>query len=131
MSDQLRTVEAKFEIVDMKEDVYEEPGDGPKRTRVVLRKRYDGVIVGDGVAEVLTVQGGAGGGYVASERITGTLDGRAGTFVILHSGLADGAVQSSEGKIVPGSGTGALAGISGQAYEREFQVLTLVYGHEE
>ncbi|QKG22247.1 DUF3224 domain-containing protein [Actinomadura verrucosospora] len=122
-----RTIEAEFEITDFDETVYEEPSDGPKMTRVTIRKRYQGVIDGTGVAEVLTAQGGAGGGYVASERIEGTLDGRQGTFVIQHFGLADGDEQSSDGRIVPNSGTGGLAGISGQAMERRFQVLTLTY----
>ncbi|MBO2451517.1 DUF3224 domain-containing protein [Actinomadura barringtoniae] len=122
-----RTVEAKFEIVDVNESQYDEGAEGPKLTRVTIRKRYQGVIEGTGVAEVLTAQGGAGGGYVASERIEGTLDGRQGTFVIQHWGLADGTDQSSDGSIVPNSGTGELAGIAGRAMEREFQVLTLVY----
>lgn len=127
MNDAHQTIEAAFEIVDFDEKVYEEPGDGPKRTRVTIRKRYSGVIEGTGIAEVLTVQGAAGGGYVASERIEGTLDGRQGTFVILHNGLADGDDLSSSGRIVPNSGTGGLSGISGEAMERQFQVLTLVY----
>jgi hypothetical protein len=122
-----RAVKAKFEIVEFDESVYDEHAEGPKLTRVTIRKRYQGVIEGTGVAEVLTAQGSAGGGYVASERIEGTLDGRQGTFVIQHWGLADGADQSSEGSIVPNSGTGELAGIAGRAMEREFQVLTLVY----
>ncbi|MEV1246270.1 DUF3224 domain-containing protein [Nonomuraea sp. NPDC050022] len=120
-------VKAEFEIVEFDEIVYDEHAEGPKLTRVTIRKRYQGVIEGTGVAEVLTAQGGAGGGYVASERIAGTLDGRQGTFVIQHWGLADGAEQSSEGSILPNSGTGELAGIAGRAMEREFQVLTLVY----
>lgn len=127
MTDQERTVEAKFEIIDFDEKVYEEPAEGPKLTRVTIRKHYSGVIDGTGVAEVLTVQGAAGGGYVASERIEGTLDGRQGTFVIQHSGLANGDNQSSDGSIVPNSGTGGFTGVSGRAMERQFQVLTLVY----
>ncbi|MCP2341411.1 DUF3224 domain-containing protein [Actinomadura rupiterrae] len=122
-----RTIEAEFKIVEFEEKVYEEPVDGPKLTRVTIRKRYQGAIDGTGVTEVLTAQGAAGGGYVASERIEGTLDGRHGTFVIQHHGLADGDVQSSDGHIVPNSGTGELAGISGRAMERRFQVLTLIY----
>jgi hypothetical protein len=122
-----RTVKATFEIVEFDESLYDEHAEGPKLTRVTIRKRYQGVIEGTGVAEVLTAQGGAGGGYVASERIEGTLDGRQGTFVIQHWGLADGTDQNSEGSIVPNSGTGQLAGIAGRAMEREFQVLTLVY----
>ncbi|PNE40580.1 MULTISPECIES: DUF3224 domain-containing protein [Streptomyces] len=122
-----RTVQAEFKIVELSESVYDEHAEGPKMSRVLIRKRYEGVIEGTGVAEVLTAQGSAGGGYVASERIEGTLDGRQGTFVIQHWGLADGADQSSAGSIVPNSGTGELAGITGRAMEREFQVLTLVY----
>ncbi|NUW40837.1 DUF3224 domain-containing protein [Nonomuraea rhodomycinica] len=122
-----RTIKAGFEIVKFEESVYEEPAEGPKLTRVRIHKRYQGAIDGTGVAEVLTAQGTAGGGYVASERIEGTLDGRRGTFVIQHGGLADGPDQSSYGSIVPHSGTGGLAGISGQAMEFEFQVLTLIY----
>ncbi|MFI7703689.1 DUF3224 domain-containing protein [Nonomuraea sp. NPDC049480] len=121
-----RTVKATFEIAEFDENVYDERAEAPKLTRVTIRKRYQGVIEGTGVAEVLTAQGDAGGGYVASERIEGTLDGRQGTFVIQHWGLADGAEQSSEGSIVPNSGTGELVGIAGRAMEREFQVLTLV-----
>ncbi|WP_245716762.1 DUF3224 domain-containing protein [Nocardia mikamii] len=92
-----------------------------------VRKRYHGEIEGTGVVHVLTAQGEAGGGYVASERVEGTLDGRAGTFVIQHGGLADGTDLSSFGSIVPGSGTGELAGIRGRAHEAQREVLTLTY----
>lgn len=122
-----RAVEAPFEITDWDETGYEEPAEGPKLTRVTIRKRYRGVIDGTGVAEVLTAQGAAGGGYVASERIEGMLDGRRGTFVIQHGGVAEGTDQSSSGTIIPASGTGDLTGISGRAMEFRYEVLTLVY----
>ncbi|MDR7304631.1 DUF3224 domain-containing protein [Haloactinomyces albus] len=122
-----RTIEAPFEITEWDEIVYEEPGEGPKLTRITIRKRYQGAIEGSGVVEVLTAQGTAGAGYVASERIEGTLDGREGTFVIQHGGLAEGTNQSSYGNIVPASGTGRLTGISGHAKEVQQEVLTLVY----
>lgn len=122
-----RTVEAEFEITDWEENAYDEPVEGPKLTRVTVRKRYRGTIDGTGVAEVLTTQGTAGGGYVASERIEGTLDGRRGTFVIQHNGVAEGSERSSDGVIVPASGTEALSGISGHAMEARYQVLTLRY----
>lgn len=121
------TVEAEFEITDWEEAAYEEPGEGPKLTRVTVRKRYRGTIDGAGVAEVLTAQGSAGGGYVASERIEGTLDGRWGSFVIQHNGVAEGTEQSSDGVIVPASGTEALSGIAGRAMEVRYQILTLRY----
>ena len=56
-----------------------------------------------------------------------TDDGRSGTFVIQHGGLAEGDRQDSFGSIVPNSGTGELAGISGHAKEAQREVLTLVY----
>ncbi len=122
-----RTLEAAFEITEWEETVYEEPDEGPKLTRIAIRKRYRGAIEGSGVVEVLTAQGATGAGYVASERVEGTLDGRRGTFVVQHGGLAEGTDRSTSGNIVPGSGTGALAGISGHAKEVQQEVLTLVY----
>jgi hypothetical protein len=122
-----RTINAGFEIDEWNEVAYDEPGDGPKLTRVTIRKTYRGQLAGSGVAEVLTAQGQAGAGYVASERVVGTLEGREGSFVIQHGGLADGEDQSTFGTIVPQSGTGELVGISGRATEAAQGVLTLVY----
>lgn len=56
----------------------------------------------------------AGAGYVVSERVTGKLEGRAGTFVIQHGGvMGAGTAPRTFGHIVPGSGTGGLAGLAG------------------
>jgi len=53
-------------------------------------------------------------GYVASEEVSGTLAGRAGTFVLQHWGVAGrGAPPRTAGHVVPGSGTGELSGLSG------------------
>ena len=58
----------------------------------------------------------AGAGYVASERIVGRLGGRAGTFVLQHGALGGAGVdQRTFGHIVPGSGTGELVGLRGEA----------------
>ncbi|PXX55647.1 uncharacterized protein DUF3224 [Nocardia tenerifensis] len=129
MTDQYetRTVEALFQIIDFNETVYGEPETGPKLTRVRIRKTYSGVIEGSGVVEVLTAQGDSGAGFVASERIEGVLEGRPGTFVIQHGGVAQGDTQSTYGSIVPGSGTGELVGIAGRAVEAQQAVLTLTY----
>jgi len=52
-------------------------------------------------------------GYVAIEQVTGTLDGRAGTFVLQHSGTMENGSYKLSVSVVPGTGTGALAGIAG------------------
>ncbi|MDT2006940.1 DUF3224 domain-containing protein [Rhodococcus opacus] len=126
-----RTVEAEFDIDSWDEVPYDEPDEGPKLTRVVIRKTYRGVLEGTGVAEVLTTQGSGGAGYVASERIHATLDGRRGTFVIQHGGLADGADQTTFGTVIPHSGTAELTGLSGHATEARQGALTLVYSFDD
>jgi hypothetical protein len=53
-------------------------------------------------------------GYVAIERFVGTLHGRRGSFVFQHSGTMDRGAQQLSISVVPGSGSGELAGIAGR-----------------
>ena len=53
------------------------------------------------------------GVYVAIDRVTGTLHGRSGSFLIAHRGIANADGQQLQIVIVPGSGAGQLAGITG------------------
>lgn len=96
----------------------------------MIRKIYRGALEGTGFAEVLTAQGSKGAGYVASELIQATLNGRRGTFVIQHGGLADGEDHSTFGTVVPQSGTADLTGLSRHATEARRGVLTLTYSFE-
>jgi len=57
------------------------------------------------------VKGSAG--YVAMERVTGTLAGRRGTFVLQHSGTMTRGEPSLTLMVVPDSGTEELAGLTG------------------
>lgn len=89
--------------------------DGVSLGRTSLDKTFEGDFVGTGHGEMLSamtaVKGSAG--YVAIERVSGTLQGRRGSFVMQHSGtMTRGAPQLSI-TIVPDSGTGELAGIAG------------------
>jgi hypothetical protein len=47
------------------------------------------------------------------ERVRGALDGREGTFLLVHRGVMDRGAQDLSITIVPGSGTGALEGLTG------------------
>jgi Protein of unknown function (DUF3224) len=89
--------------------------DGVTTGRMSLRKRFEGDLVAVGHGEMLTaltpIKGSAG--YVAIERVTGTLHGRAGSWVFQHSGTMNQGAQSLSIRVVPGSGTGALSGIDG------------------
>jgi hypothetical protein len=57
------------------------------------------------------VQGSAG--YVAIERVTGTLHGKRGSFVLQHTGTMDRGAPSLSIHVVPDSGTEELVGLTG------------------
>jgi hypothetical protein len=83
---------------------------------VLMEKHFDGGIAGRS-ATVFTAafnQTTGVGTYVAMESFEGTVDGREGAFNFVHSASTGGSDPSAEYfAIVPSSGTGQLAGISG------------------
>jgi Protein of unknown function (DUF3224) len=83
--------------------------------RFSLDKQFHGDLEATSTGEMLgamtEVEGSAG--YVAMERVRGTLRGRAGTFVLQHSGTMTHGTPALTVTVVPDSGTGDLAGISG------------------
>jgi hypothetical protein len=87
--------------------------------RIRIRKTFTGALEAESVGEGLFVgldDPALGAGYVVSERIVGRLEGREGTFVVQHGGIAaPGAAPHSFGHVVPGAGTGALADLRGTA----------------
>lgn len=90
--------------------------EGVSLGRMLLDKRFEGDLVGTGQGQMLTaltpVKGSAG--YVAIERFVGSLHGRAGSFVFQHTGTMDQGAQRLSITVVPGSGSGALAGLQGE-----------------
>lgn len=52
-------------------------------------------------------------GYVAIERVTGALDGRHGSFALMHAATMDASGQKMTVTVVPGSGTDELKGLAG------------------
>ena len=89
--------------------------DGVSLGNLLLEKTFEGDLVGTGSGRMLTAMTPEKGsaGYVAIERVTGTLNGRAGSFSMQHTGTMDNGAQQLSITLVPGSGTGALAGIRG------------------
>jgi hypothetical protein len=72
----------------------------------------DGTSKGFMLASSATVVKGSGG-YVAMERVTGTLKGHTGSFVLQHSGTMTRGTPTLSVTVVPDSGTGQLEGITG------------------
>lgn len=89
--------------------------DGATLGRMSLDKRFTGDLAGMGQGQMLTAMTAVAGsaGYVAIERVTGTLHGRAGSFVLQHTGTMNRGAPQLAITVVPDSGTGALAGIAG------------------
>ena len=84
--------------------------------RITINKVFHGDLEATSVVEMLTAMTGVMGsaGYVAIERVVGTLHGRRGTFVLQHSGSMTRGEQQMAVSIVPDSGTGELKGIDGR-----------------
>jgi hypothetical protein len=91
----------------------EAPG-GPRLGAASAALSYDGDLCGEGVLEELSVGFADGSATLyAIERISGSLGGRKGSFVLEHVGTARNGVVTSKRTVVPGSGTGELAGLRG------------------
>lgn len=84
--------------------------------RMLLDKSFSGDLIGTGKGEMLmagtAVKGSAG--YVAIERVTGTLSGRSGSFVLQHTGTMDRGAPQLSVTVVPDSGTEQLIGLTGK-----------------
>ena len=81
--------------------------------RMSMDKVFHGQLEGVSQGEFLAYGRPPTGGYVAIERFTGTLDGKSGSFAFQHSATIEDNTPDLEIIVVPGSGTGDLAGLSG------------------
>jgi len=87
----------------------------PAIARHVLDKQFHGNLEATSKGEMLSTGGSQGtGGYVAIEIVTGKLNGRTGTFALQHTGSMIDNAFTLIVTVVPGSGTGQLAGIAGK-----------------
>ncbi|HVG32861.1 MAG TPA: DUF3224 domain-containing protein [Pyrinomonadaceae bacterium] len=90
--------------------------EGATLARVSINKQFRGDLEASSTVEMLSamteVKGSAG--YVAIERVTGTLHGRPGSFVLQHSGTMTRGKAELTVSVVPDSGTAQLKGIAGK-----------------
>jgi hypothetical protein len=89
--------------------------EGLKLNRNVVHKEFSGDMVGESVAQMIAAYTGTPGSaaYVAIEHFTGSVDGKSGSLALQHSGVMDRGDARLAVTIVPDSGAGELAGISG------------------
>ena len=84
-------------------------------TRFSIDKQFHGGLEAASKGEMLAGGNPSRGfaGYVAIERVSGTIDGHTGTFLLQHKGTMQNGAYHMDVIVVPGSGTGQLTGIDG------------------
>jgi hypothetical protein len=91
------------------------PGDEAVLGRMTIDKQFLGDLVGTSRGQMLafssSVKGSAG--YVAIERVTGSLHGKKGSFHLQHTGTMDRGAPTLNVTVIPDSGTDELTGLSG------------------
>jgi hypothetical protein len=106
--------DAKITVAKYEPVAYHEPTEGPTLTRIHVEESFDGDITGDGVVEFLQAARPDGtASFVGIERVTGSVGGRSGSFLLQDAGTVEDGVVSGDWFVVPGSGTGELAGLRG------------------
>ena len=83
--------------------------------RMSIDKQYHGDLEATARGEMLTASTTVKGSgvYVAVERVTGTLQGRKGSFALHHTGIMTRNTPELKISVVPDSGTDQLVGITG------------------
>lgn len=96
-------------------ETYATSTEGTSQGRMSIDKIFEGELNGTSQGEMLTAMTSTKGsaGYVAIEKFTGSLAGKAGTFALQHFGIMHGETSRLILEVVPDSGTDELSGISG------------------
>lgn len=83
--------------------------------RMLLQKTFTGPLQGDSTGQMLSFRSTTDGsaGYVAMEKVTGTLAGKQGTFVLQHNSTMARGIPAQSITVIPDSGTGELQGLTG------------------
>jgi hypothetical protein len=103
-----------FEVTGGGEEPYEELDRGIKLTHASGTQTFTGDIEGDGAVHWLMLyRADKSARFVGLQRITGSVGGRTGTFVLSAEGDHEGGASRIRLQVVPGSGTEDLVGIDG------------------
>ncbi len=106
----------EFEVTLQPLDSFAKGSEGINLARMSIDKTFRGDLVAKSQGEMLsvmtTVKGSAG--YVAIEQVIGNLGGKNGSFVLQHFGIMSHGENRLVLEVVPDSGTGQLAGLSGK-----------------
>ena len=103
-----------FEIASWDESRYEERDGGAGLAEAQVSQTFTGGIEGHGsVRWLMCYRPDKTADWVGLQLIDGELGGRKGSFVLRSTGVFDGSTAAGDWSVVPGSGVGELAGLSG------------------
>lgn len=94
---------------------YDQPDEGPALVEIRVRESFTGDITAEGMVRFLqTAYPDGTASFVGVERVAGTIGNRSGSFVLQDEGTVANQVVTGSWFVVPGSGTGELAGLRGE-----------------
>ena len=125
----------RIEVKTYEPQPYEEVDGGPNLVEIHVTETFSGDIEGEGVVRFLqAVRDDGSASFVGIERVTGSIAGRQGSFLLQDAGTLEGSTVKGDWFVVPGSGTGELAGLRGeggfQAELGQHAAITLDYWFE-
>jgi len=87
---------------------------GPPLSILSIRETFEGDIQGESIVRALQLRQEDGRVHMISlQRVTGSLSGRKGSFVLQGTEMIEGKAIEASWFVVPGSGTGDLTGLRG------------------
>jgi hypothetical protein len=105
----------RIEVKTYEPQSYEEIDNGPNLVEIHVTEKFSGDIEGEGVVRFLQAVGKDGSAsFVGIERVTGSIAGRKGSFLLQDSGTLEGNTVKGDWFVIPGSGTDELRGLRGE-----------------
>lgn len=110
------SVTGPFEVKIVPQKPDNPPAEAAKLARMSIDKQFHGDLEATSQGEMLSVitETPGSAGYVALERVTGTLGGRSGSFVLQHNATMNRGVPNLNIEVVPDSGTNHLKSLTGK-----------------
>jgi hypothetical protein len=130
-----RVATGHIEVRTYEPQPYEEPAEGPNLVEIHVTETFAGSVEGEGAVRFLqAIRDDGSASFVGIERVTGKVEGRAGSFLLQDAGTLAGTTVKGDWFVIPGSGTGELAGLRGEGgFEAELgqrAAVTLEYWFE-
>jgi Protein of unknown function (DUF3224) len=105
----------RIEVKTWEPQPYDQVDDGPDLAEIHVTETFSGDIKGEGSVRFLqAVREDGTASFVGIERVIGSIAERRGSFLLQDAGTLEGNLVKGDWFVIPGSGTGELAGLRGE-----------------